>query len=215
MNNILNERLMSLSAHLHIEDKMIDIGCDHALLDIYLIKKYPEMKIVASDVSKGPLEFARKNLLKYHLKDKIALRLGDGLEVIDEDIDTIVISGMGTTTILNILKDLPKYPWIRKIVLSPNNDFELLRKNINSWHFKIKEEELILDKGKYYLIMELEKGEEEVNTFFGKLDLKSSIVRDFYKMMYEKNQKILKEEIDAITRAKLIEENYQIEKTIK
>ncbi len=206
---------MSLSAHLHIEDKMIDIGCDHALLDIYLIKKYPEMKIVASDVSKGPLEFARKNLLKYHLEDKIALRLGDGLEVIDEDIDTIVISGMGTTTILNILKDLSKYPWIRKIVLSPNNDFELLRKNINSWHFKIKEEELIFDKGKYYLIMELEKGEEEVNTFFGKLDLKSSIVRDFYKILYEKNQKILKEEIDAITRAKLIEENYQIEKTIK
>ena len=36
MNN-LSDRLKSLTKYINKTDKVIDIGCDHALLDIYLV----------------------------------------------------------------------------------------------------------------------------------------------------------------------------------
>ena len=39
MINMISNRLQSLVKYINKEDKIIDIGCDHALLDIYLSKK--------------------------------------------------------------------------------------------------------------------------------------------------------------------------------
>ena len=38
MINMVSNRLKSLAKFVNINDKVIDVGCDHALLDIYLIK---------------------------------------------------------------------------------------------------------------------------------------------------------------------------------
>ena len=93
--------------------KIIDVGCDHALLDIYLLQNNPNLKLVASDNKEQPLENAKKNILKYSFLNKIEVCLKDGIENIDEFIDTIVISGMGEETIVDILekdkKELNKY----------------------------------------------------------------------------------------------------------
>ena len=40
MKKIINDRLLTLSGHLLNTDKILDIGCDHALLEIYLCLKY-------------------------------------------------------------------------------------------------------------------------------------------------------------------------------
>ena len=85
-------------------NKIIDVGCDHALLDIYLIQNNENLKVVASDNKKAPLENARKNIEKYSFLNKIELKLEDGINNIDDEIDTIVISGMGKETIIDILK---------------------------------------------------------------------------------------------------------------
>ena len=206
---------MMLSAYLHSQDNIVDIGCDHALLDIYLKNKFPQMKIVASDIFKGPLEIAHKNILKYGMEEKIELRLGDGLDVVDEKVDTIVISGMGTKTILNILKNINDYPWIKKMVLSPNNDFKILRREISRLNFKIQKEELVLENGKYYLIIEFVKGFEKIDEFFGKLDLDNSIIKDYYLSIYEKNKKILNNHITSEYCKELKAENKKIERKIK
>ena len=203
-----------LSAHLNFNDKIIDIGCDHALLDIYLGLKYPSMRIVASDIEVGPLNIAKNNIIKYHLENQITLRLGNGLEALDDSIDTIVISGMGTRTILNILDDIDNYPSIKKIILSPNNDFELLRKNICQLNLKIISEEMVCEKGKYYLIIELNKGYEEVDNFFGKLNLNNQIVKNYYTSLYEKNTIILRNKLTDAVRKKLLIENEKIKDKI-
>ena len=44
---MLSIRLESLVKHIKITDKVIDIGCDHALLDIYLCQKKISNKIIA------------------------------------------------------------------------------------------------------------------------------------------------------------------------
>ena len=87
----LSKRLEMVASFIDENDKsVIDIGCDHGLLSIYLAEKFNNLKIIASDVNNNALESARKNVHKYKLEDRIDIRLGSGVSVIDkkDKIDT-------------------------------------------------------------------------------------------------------------------------------
>jgi len=190
MKSILNKRLQTISAFIKENDVVLDVGCDHALLGIYLVLN-KNVKVVGSDVNSGPLEKAKENLKKYHLTRKIELRLGDGLNTMSSDINTVVISGMGGQTIINILKDINKYSNVKKLIISPNNDFSLTREEISKLGFYISKETMVLESGKYYLISEYKIGKKKIDSFFGKLDLTSEIVKKYYQYIYYNNLKIL------------------------
>lgn len=215
MKKILNKRLQTISAFIKDGDCVIDIGCDHSLLGIYLVLN-KKVKVVGSDINPGPLEKARENLVKYHLVRKIELRLGDGLNTITDDIDTIVISGMGGLSIINILKDVKKYPNIKKIIVSPNNDFTLTREQISKLGFYLKKEEMVLEAGKYYLISEYSRGRKKIDNYFGKLDLDNSIVKKYYQYVYDNNMKILSKLglKDRTKKKELTKENNKIKKVL-
>ena len=105
----ISKRLKTISEFINESDKVIDIGCDHALLDIYLKDIYKDITVIASDVHEGALKMARKNIEKYDFVGKIDLRLGDGLSVVNsEEINTIIIAGMGYYNIVKILSDKEK-----------------------------------------------------------------------------------------------------------
>ena len=70
---------------------------------------------------------------------------------------------MGTENIIKILSTINNYPNVKKLVLSPNNDFILLRKEISKLGFTITKEEIVKEKGKYYLIGEFLKGNDKIN----------------------------------------------------
>ena len=101
----LSKRLTSLANLVSSSDIVADIGCDHALLDIYLIKNNILPKILVTDINPNALESGKKNILKYHLNDYINAKLSDGINNLDNDINTLIISGMGTNTICNILNN--------------------------------------------------------------------------------------------------------------
>ena len=217
MNKIkINKRLKKLSAYLLDSKKIIDIGCDHALLGIYLCLNNKEIKVIASDINAKPLIKAKANVLKYDLSDRVKIKQADGLIGMEEDVDTVVISGMGTTTIINILKNIKDYPSVSKIVLSPNNDFELLRCEIQKLGFKIFKEEIIKDKNKYYLIIVFLKGQEITDNYFGKLDLNNKDNIEYYKYLYTKNEEIINEinNNDLVRKNILIKENKKIKKKV-
>ena len=87
------------------DDLLADIGCDHGLLSIYLANKYSNINIIASDVNSNALSSAISNIKNSGLEDIIETRLGNGLDVVSPDeIDTVVIAGMGSNTITGILK---------------------------------------------------------------------------------------------------------------
>ena len=106
----INNRLKCVSSFVDsTASGIIDVGCDHALLDIYLLQKFPNLRVIASDINDGPLETAKKNILRFHLNEKIELVKADGIECIKDYVDTVIISGMGTETIIGILsKDKSK-----------------------------------------------------------------------------------------------------------
>ena len=140
-------------------NKIIDVGCDHALLDIYLLQNNDSLNLVASDNKKQPLENAKKNITKYSFLNKIELCLKDGIENIDKDIDTVVISGMGEETIIDILeKDKNELEHINRLVISSNNKYYDLRRKITSLGYIITDERIVFEDNKYYLIIEFIKG---------------------------------------------------------
>ena len=81
----LSKRLEMVASFIDENDKsVIDIGCDHGLLSIYLAEKFNNLKIIASDVNNNALESARRNVSKYKLEDRIDIRLGSGVSVINK-----------------------------------------------------------------------------------------------------------------------------------
>lgn len=157
--------------------KIIDVGCDHALLDIYLLQNNPNLKIIASDINEKPLESAKKNIEKYSFLNKIEICLKDGIKGIDEDVDTVVISGMGMETIVEILENGKKeLNQIERLIISSNNKYQELRTNITKLGFKISYETIIYDEEKYYTIIEFIKGKEtysDKELYFGPVLLKN------------------------------------------
>lgn len=157
----INERLKLVASFVEENKNVIDVGCDHALLDIYLNINRNNIRTVASDIKEGPLEIAKNNIKKYHLEDKIEVRLGNGIDTIDDKIDTIVISGMGGLTIIGILK-YKKYLLknVDTIILSPNNEVFKTRKEITKLGYFIEDEELIEEKKQIYHVIKFKKGKK-------------------------------------------------------
>ena len=58
--NKLSKRLETVASFIDKKDKsVIDIGCDHGLLSIFLAEKYQNLNIIASDVNDNALESAK------------------------------------------------------------------------------------------------------------------------------------------------------------
>lgn len=161
----LSKRLEMVANFIDNNDKsVIDIGCDHGLLSIYLANKFKNLKIIASDVNKNALDNAKKNITKCGLNDRIETRLGSGISVINnnDNIDTIVVAGMGTNTIVEFLKcSRDKLVNVNKIIIQSNTDLYFLRKNMVSMGYFIDDEELVVDKGIIYTIIKFVKGKKK------------------------------------------------------
>ena len=64
----INNRLKNVANFVLKDSNVIDVGCDHALLCIYLASNYPNMRLIASDVREGPLKQAKaKDLALFKL----------------------------------------------------------------------------------------------------------------------------------------------------
>ena len=100
----LSKRLQTVASFVPDNSKIIDVGCDHALLDIYLMENLKNIQILATDINENPLQIAKNNLEKYNFQDKITLKQMNGIENIPKTIDTIIIAGMGGILITDIVK---------------------------------------------------------------------------------------------------------------
>ena len=178
MNNLSN-RLKEIASFIPDNVKMVDIGCDHALLDICLYKNRKNIKIIASYINENALEQAKKNIKKYKLDKSIETRLSNGLDNINSDeIDTIVISGMGSHTIVGILRmNQKKLINVDNIIIQSNNHIDFLRERILELNYYIASEKLVKDNNIIYTIISFKKGKKRYNKkeiYFGPYLLKEN-----------------------------------------
>lgn len=150
-------RLKTLASFIKKKDKVVDIGCDHAYLSIYLIKNNLCKSVIASDINSNALNNAKQNIKKEKLEKEIPTILSDGLENINQSkVDTIVVSGMGTATIVHILEKV-EIDKIKKIILQSNNDLYSLRKKMQEFGYYLAQEKVVFEKKHYYVIGEYTK----------------------------------------------------------
>jgi len=193
----ISKRLKTVSDLLSDNINVIDVGCDHALLDIYLFNNKKNINIIASDVKEGPLAQAKKNIEKYGCKN-IKVKLGNGIDTIESDTDTIVIAGMGGDTVIDILNNgKDKLSNIKSMVISPQSEWTKTREFVISLGFIIDEEVLLQDKNKYYLIIRFVKGNStytKEQLEFGPILLKNKSVEfvNYYTKLLSDEVKILK-----------------------
>ena len=182
----INARLKKIGDLVETNSFCLDVGCDHALLDIYLVKRNKNIQVVASDIAEGPLSQARKNIKRERLEDKIELRLGDGLDPYTDEINTIIIAGMGGRNIIGICKKNPKkLKKINTLIISPNNYQEDVKRYLCKNGFYIENEEFVKDKNFIYQIIILKKGKKKYSKkeyFFGPVFLikKGPLFREYY-----------------------------------
>lgn len=151
----LSNRLLTIAGFIPANSYVIDVGCDHALLSIYL-EQEKNCTCLATDINEGALDNAKRNIKKY--KSNIKIKQTDGLEGITiNDSDYIVIAGMGTTTIKHILdnKKLSKH-----LIISSNSQVEELREYVTSIGFYIDDEKFVVDHEKKYIVINFKKGKK-------------------------------------------------------
>lgn len=155
----INNRLKLVGDYVDKGSIPLDIGCDHAKLSIYLLKEKNFPFVYASDNKIGPLNQARENVNYYNLADKIELIKADGLNSLNDKIDTITVTGMGGLTINKMfLENKNKLTNIKTIILSPNNFIKEVRETINKLGYYLKDEELVEESNKLYHILVFSKG---------------------------------------------------------
>jgi len=190
----LSKRLKEISDFILPTDRVVDIGCDHALVDIYLCEEYDDIKIIASDIHEDALKSARNNIEKHNLSSRIETRLGDGLTIVNpNEFDTILIAGMGFYTIKKILSNKPKMINYPKIVIQCNTDVVKLRKFVIKLGYKITKEKLDIDNDIIYTIIEFNKGEEKYD--YDQIYFGPEILKNKDELFYEYySKKLLKYE---------------------
>ena len=213
----LSNRLEAISSLVPNNSNVIDIGCDHGILDIYLYQKKISNKIIASDINKNALNNAKENIKKNKLENIIETRLGNGLDTLKntDDIDTIIISGMGAHTAVGIIKNnIQKITNINTIIIQSNTKIEFLRKEITKLNYFIKDEILVEDNKKIYTIIKFEKGKRKYNKkelFFGPILLEKN------SKLFQKNNKIELTKLNLVLKMmpknKIID-RYKIQKKI-
>lgn len=161
MTNIKLSKRLSVIASLVPNNAVIaDIGCDHALLDIYLSKKNIIKKSFAIDITKGALNQADKNIKLYSAKN-IETRLSDGFEKIDikDNVDTVIMSGLGDAKIINILKEAEeKLNKVNNIIIQSNVGVSNIRVYLTCNGYYIDNEKLVKENNIIYTVISFKKG---------------------------------------------------------
>ena len=187
-----NKRLQAIAKFINQEDKVADIGTDHGYLAIHLYEEKKCSYVIASDINANALSVAKKNIKEHHLEKKIPCILSNGLEKIPiSKIDTVVIAGMGSHTILNILKH-PNVSKLKNIILQSNKDYELLRKTMKQLGYCLKKETYLEEKGHDYFVMKYQSQEQKLSSFELKYGLYKEQNKPYYQKMWHQKKEIKK-----------------------
>lgn len=179
-------RLRTIASFINKEDKVIDVGCDHGYLGIYLKEKKLVSDILLTDINQNALNNAIKNINNKGLNIKTLLT--NGLDNINlKEYNTITISGMGTSTIIDILK---KNDTINKIIIQSNNNLDELRSYMNNNNYYLTDEITISENSIWYVISLFKKQNKKNTSLEIKYGLNKKDKEKYYKYLIDTYKKI-------------------------
>jgi len=183
---MLNLKLQTIASLINKDDIVIDTCCDHAYLAIYLKENKICKEVYASDISECALDNAKKNIKKHNLDIKTFL--SDGFKNIKiNNLNTVVIAGVGTKTALAIVDTAPNN--IKKFIISSNNDHFRLRKKMQHKKYYIENEIVVTENNKYYPIIVFTKKQNYTNKYILKFGKSNN--KEYFEYLLNKEQIII------------------------
>lgn len=156
---MLKNRLQAVYNEIENGSVVADIGCDHGKLSCELLVSNKAQKVIAVDISKESLQKTIDLKQKLNLPNLIT-RVGDGLQVVDKDeVDTVVIAGMGGMEIIKILSNSKNT--FKKYILVPHSNSKELREYLSK-RFFIKKDYLVKENKKYYFVIVAVEGKSNL-----------------------------------------------------
>lgn len=162
----LSKRLAAIAGLVTEGATCADVGTDHGYVPIYLAQTGKCGHIIAMDVNQGPLERASGHIREHGLEQRIETRLSDGLKALKKGgADTMIAAGMGGGLVIRILEESPEaVKELREFILQPQSEIHKVRAYLNRNGFRLVEEKMAEEDGKFYPMMKLVHGEEPVYT---------------------------------------------------
>ena len=185
-------RLEKISSYISDNEKVLDVGCDQALLSKILAKR--KIYSIASDLRPNIIENAKKNLTPLE-KEYITFSVSNGVPTILNEEYTLVLSGMGAHTILDILKN-SNYRF-NKIITISNNNNDILRTEMSKLNYYVLEEEIIKEKGKFYNLIVF----DNVKRDYSKEQILVGINHKNKELLKEKNDYLIKKYTSTLNNA--------------
>lgn len=223
----LSKRLETVTQYIPKGARLADIGSDHAYLPCYMVQKELIPFAVAGEVVKGPYQSAKSHVEELKLSEKISVRLGNGLAVIQPgEVDAITIAGMGGSLIASILEEgKSKLAGVKRLILQPNISAISIREWLLENGWGLIAEEILEEDGKIYEILVAEQGHEreayqhnlEQGLLLGPylLQEKNAIFQKKWLMEKEKWMKIINELQRASTTVESENKKQELLKKIK
>lgn len=188
---------------------LADIGTDHGYVPISLVQRKKIPKAIAMDINKGPLQRAREHIAEFQLEEFIETRLSDGVKKLKVgEVDSILIAGMGGELVIHILSDgMEVCRSVKELILQPQSELDKVRRFLRENKYKIVDEDMVIEDGKYYPMMKVVPVEEDgfwrvipkeairACDMYGPLLLKNGnpSLRKFLVRQHKQLEKILKE----------------------
>ncbi len=136
-----------------------DVGCDHGVLTLEMLKSNISANVLATDISAPSLQKTIDLIDAHDLLDRTAFACCDGLPV-DAILDQILIAGMGGLEICKILSAYFSANTSRPVlVLQPMRDEEKVRDTLNKFGYCITVDKIVFDK-KFYRLIKATAGEQ-------------------------------------------------------
>lgn len=163
----LSLRLERVANYIRKNERLADIGSDHAYLPSALVLNGTIEYAIAGEVVDGPYQSAKSHVAELGFEKQIDVRFGDGLDVVDlkDNISAISICGMGGSLIASILDkgfNADKLSGQERLLLQPNVGEYTLRKWLVEHDYQIVAEDLLEENHKMYEIMIAEKSDQPV-----------------------------------------------------
>lgn len=182
----LSKRLKAIADMVSGGNRLVDVGCDHGYIPIWLVEQGKIPGAIAMDINKGPLLRAKANIEKHGLSCYIETRVSDGVSALAKgEGDTLVIAGMGGPLTERILSEGEKaLKEFSEFILEPQSEIGHMRKFLQENRYKIVEEDMVYEDGKFYPVMKVIHGGmeplKEEEAVYG-----PCLLRDGHPVLYE------------------------------
>lgn len=171
----LSKRLRAVADLLSDGLVVADIGTDHGYIPIFLIESGKSPRVIAMDINQGPLLRAEAHIREHGLEKLISTRLSDGMQALEPgECEAAVLSGMGGGLVIKILEGGASVrKSMREWILQPQSEIAKVRQYLCENGYRITEEDMVEEDGKFYPIMRVINGDapeyHNIELRYGKL----------------------------------------------